>query len=84
MYWRKTTAKLSTEEKQGLLEMTDPHIRLKSEKRLLRRQIKEMEALKISANESSPDAQEEFRIIFAERLDTTRQFWRTYLQDGRN
>lgn len=75
---------MSTTEKQDLLEMTDPQVRLKSEKRLLRRQIKELETLKTSADASSLDNQQEARIIFAERLDTTREFWQTYLQNGRN
>ena len=77
-------------EKQRLLAMTDPHVRLKSEKRLLRQQIKELEILKTSAEQTDPieetDRIEEagIRVTIAERLDTTREFWQTYLNNARN
>ena len=77
-------AQLPAMEKQRLLEMTDAQVRLKSEKRLLRRHIKELEALKNNPEEADSEEQTQLRVIYAERLDTTREFWRTYLMQARN
>jgi len=71
-------------EKQRLLAMTDPHARLKSAKRLLRQQIKELESLNPSAKGAEPAAQTEVRVILAERLDPTREFWQEYIRGARN
>jgi Lon protease-like protein len=78
---------LPTTEKQRLLAMTDPQMRLKSEKRLLRQQIKELETLKSATEESTEpaDAEEpEIRVIFAERLDPSSEFWTDYKHEARN
>jgi Lon protease-like protein len=71
-------------EKQRLLAMTDPQARLRSEKRLLRQQIKELEQLKSASKETNTEEQSEVRVIFAEPLDTSRDFWQTYLHEARN
>jgi Lon protease-like protein len=71
-------------EKQRLLAMTDPQVRLKSEKRLLRRQIKELETLKTTTDEEEPIEQSGLKVIVAERLDSNREFWQKYIHDARN
>ena len=50
---------------------------------MLRQQIKELEVLRTS-EESNAEEQPEVRVIFAERLDTSREFWQTYLHEARN
>jgi Lon protease-like protein len=70
-------------EKQRLLAMTDPQVRLKCEKRLLRHHIKELEMLK-TAEEGEPAVQTGPRVIYAERLNTSNDFWQSYLHDARN
>jgi Lon protease-like protein len=71
-------------EKQRLLEMTDPQVRLKSEKRLLRQQIKELETLKPTGEEDEQDERPNFKVILAERLDSSKEFWQNYIHDARN
>jgi Lon protease-like protein len=71
-------------EKQRLLAMTDPQARLKAEKRILRQQIKELEELKSTTEETVAEEQSEVRVIFAEPLDTSRDFWKKYLHEARN
>jgi Lon protease-like protein len=75
---------MSAMEKQRLLAMTDPQVRLKSEKRLLRQQIKELETIKTSSNDAEESEESGVRVIYAEPLDTTRDFWQTYLHEARN
>jgi Lon protease-like protein len=71
-------------EKQRLLAMTNPQVRLQSEKRMLRQQIRELETLKTSGTELGGSEPAGLRVIFAERLDTSRDFWKTYLFEARN
>ncbi|HLJ53693.1 MAG TPA: LON peptidase substrate-binding domain-containing protein [Chthonomonadaceae bacterium] len=75
---------MDVDDKQSLLEMTDPVSRLKFERRVLRRQIRELEALK-PADDAAPEPhQPELQLLIAERLDTSRDFWRDYLSSSRN
>jgi Lon protease-like protein len=71
-------------EKQCLLAMTDPQVRLKSERRMLRKQIKELESMQASEDEAEPAEQSGVRVIYAEPLDTARDFWQSYLHEARN
>ncbi len=71
-------------EKQRFLAMTDPHVRLKAAKRLLRQQIKELESLKTSASETKTASPAEIRVLLAQRLDTKREFWQDYIRGARN
>ena len=77
-------AQLPLAEKQRLLAMTDARLRLKSEKRILQHQIKKLETLKSRSEDKESIDADTTRVIVAERLDTSREFWKGYIRDARN